>query len=184
MYICPAFTRKRGNICSLSLFLVHNLLYVIEQKIARLLEEKFEEEAFQDCFLIDVAAQKGNKVLVFIDSDSNVTFEKCQKISRYLEKHIDEQGWLGEKYVLEVSSPGISRPLQQFRQYPKNIGRTLEVKLKDGSKTKGILTNATPDQITLEQTVTVKEGKKKKKEKLQTDIAFNDITKAIVKITF
>ena len=101
---------------------------MIVEKITDLLDKKFTEEDFSDCFLVDIKAHAHNKIDVFIDSDSGVTFEKCQKISRYLERFIDENGWLGEKYVLEVSSPGISRPLKFKRQYAKNIGRKVEVK--------------------------------------------------------
>ncbi len=156
----------------------------MEKKISRLLEEKFKEPAFSDCFVIDVALEGGNKLRVFVDSDSGITLKKCQQINRYLKKHIEEQGWLGDNYSIEVSSPGLSRPLQYFRQYRKNIGRSIQVKLSDGSKTEGVLTAATEKQIILEQLITVKEGKKKKKQKIQKEIAFEEIKKAIVKITF
>ena len=74
----------------------------LEEKIVELLEEKFKEEEFTDCFLIDIKLHKHNKLDIFLDSDTGITFRKCQRISRYLESFIDEEGWLGEKYVLEV----------------------------------------------------------------------------------
>ena len=101
---------------------------MVESKIESLLEVKFQEEEFTDCFLIEVKLHANKKLDVFIDSDAGVTFEKCQKISRYLEQYLDEEGWLGDSYVLEVSSPGISRPLKLLRQYPRNIGRKVEVR--------------------------------------------------------
>lgn len=157
---------------------------MIEQQIESLLATKFEEEEFQDCFLIEVNHHPSNKLDVFIDSDSGVTFEKCQKISRYLEAILDEQGWIGEKYVLEVSSPGISRPLRLWRQYKKNTGRTLEVTLKDGTKKEGLLSEVQEDLILLEETVIELEGKKKIKKQVLTPVAFDNIKKTIVKISF
>ncbi|HHS95283.1 MAG TPA: ribosome maturation factor, partial [Phaeodactylibacter sp.] len=114
-------------------------------KVERLLSEKFKEEAFCDCFLVAVELSKGNKLEVFVDSDSGITFTKCQRLSRYLEKFIDEEQWFGDKYTLEVSSPGIGRPLKFVRQYHKNLQRRVEVKKKDGSKEKGILTSVGDD---------------------------------------
>ncbi|MEM9824423.1 MAG: hypothetical protein AAF985_25280, partial [Bacteroidota bacterium] len=121
------------------------------KKIEALLAEKFQEEEFTDCFLVDLHLSASNKLEIFVDSDSGITFKKCQQISRFLEKPIDEEGWLGEKYTLEVSSPGISRPLKFQRQYPKNIGRKLEVKLLEGGTKTGKLTKVEASQIILEE---------------------------------
>lgn len=157
----------------------------MEARISDLLDQKFEEAEFADCYLIDIQlGTKGNKLEVFIDSDSGVTFEKCQKISRYLEAHLDEGKWLGEDYTLEVSSPGISRPLKLPRQYRKNIGRTVEVITKAGNKKEGKLIEATDFAATIEEIIITKEGKKKKKEIVQTIIPFDEIKKAVIKIQF
>lgn len=156
---------------------------MIEQKIPELLKEKFKEEEFSDFFLVDLNVGINNKVEVFVDSDSSVTFEKCRKISRYLESFIDEEGWLGPKYILEVSSPGIGRPLKFLRQYHKNIGRKVEVKTTE-AKHKGQLVAVSEDTITLENEERVKVGKKKVKQKVLTEIPFAEIEKTIVKISF
>jgi ribosome maturation factor RimP len=157
---------------------------VVEDKIAALLEEKFREDAFADCFLVDLKLHAHNKLDVFLDSDFGITFEKCQQISRYLEQYLDEEQWLGEKYVLEVSSPGISRPLMMQRQYPRNIGRKVEVKLNDGDKRTGMLKEVEEDHIVLEEKVRVQEGKRKRTEVVETEISFSSIEHTKVKITF
>lgn len=157
---------------------------MIEHQIESLLAVKFQEEEFQDCFLIEVNHHPGNKLEVFIDSDFGVTFDKCHKVSRYLESIIDEQGWLGEKYVLEVSSPGIGRPLKLPRQYLRNIGRTLEITLADGQRKEGILAEAHDTHIVLDEVVVERDGKKKKKIQVQTPIPFEQIKTSIVKISF
>ena len=157
---------------------------VIEQKIESLLSELFIEEEFIDCFFIESRLITNNKLEVFIDSDSNMTFEKCRKISRFLEKHIEENDWLGEKYTLDVSSPGIGRPLKFLRQYQKNLGRKVEITLESGDKQTGILTKADPEKVCLEQKIRVKEGKKKKIQIVEKEIPFDEITKTIVQISF
>ncbi|MCO6476889.1 MAG: ribosome assembly cofactor RimP [Phaeodactylibacter sp.] len=157
---------------------------MIESKIESLLEAKFQEEEFTDCFLIEVKSHANNKLDVFIDSDTGVTFEKCQQISRYLEQYLDEEGWMGDDYVLEVSSPGVSRPLRLRRQYPRNIGRGVEVLLKGGDTKEGTLVAVGEEDITLEEKIRIKEGKRKKVQLLQTRILFEDIKKTVVKISF
>jgi len=156
---------------------------VVERKIEELLLEKFKEEEFSDCFVVEVQ-QNNSKVSVFVDSDSNITFEKCRKLSRYLETIIEENNWLGEKYTLDVSSPGIGRPLKFLRQYKKNIGRKVEVTPKEEKKITGTLVKADEEGILIEEKKRVKEGKKKVSKLIQTKFAFDDIKKAVVKISF
>ncbi len=174
-------TEREQNVPSFYLY-IFNL--VIEHKITELLTEKFNEEEFQDCFLVEVKAHQSKKVEVFVDSDSSLTLDKCRQISRFLEKHIDEHGWLGEKYTLEVSSPGITRPLQFPRQYIKNIGRKVEVTMLEGEKKTGQLVAADVQSITIEEKLRIKEGKKKKTVIQQAVIPLKDIKKTIVKISF
>lgn len=157
---------------------------LISTKIEELLLAKFEEEEFKDCFLVELEVLPSKKINVFVDSDSGITFEKCRKISRHLEAVIDEEQWLGQKYTLEVSSPGIGRPLKFSRQYPRNIGRKVEVKITEGTKVTGLLTAVENESITIEDKVRVKEGKKKVKKLVTTVIPFEDIVKFVVKISF
>lgn len=158
--------------------------FFIEEKLNSLLAAKFQEEEFKDCFLVDFELPSPTRLEVFIDSDSGVTFEKCRKISRYLEAVIEEENWFGEKYTLDVSSPGLTRPLKLKRQYVKNIGRKLDVTLKDGEKKKGQLIKVEDEAITLEETLRVKEGKKKVRKVVQSEIPFETIKKSLVVISF
>ncbi len=158
--------------------------FFIEEKIHELLAAKFAEEGFEDCFLVDFHLSAANKLEVFIDSDSGITLAKCQKTSRYLERHFDEAGWLGESYVLEVSSPGLGKPLKLQRQYVKNIGRKVEVTLKDGTIKTGPLTAAGETSCTVQETVVVLEGKKKKKMEVQTELPYDEIKKTMIVISF
>ena len=157
---------------------------MISAQLTQLLETKFQEEEFADCFIIEIKSLQNKRVEIYVDSDSGITFKKCQLLSRYLEAEIDEKGWLGEKYTLEVSSPGITRPLKFARQYPRNIGRKLEVKQLEGETKIGTLIEVDEKQITLESKQRIKEGKKKKTIVVQDIIPFDNIKETKVKITF
>ena len=154
------------------------------EKITTLLESFFEaNEEFQDCYVVDVH-QSNTKLDVYVDSDSSMTFTKCQRISRHLEAYLDEEQPLGEKYTLNVSSPGVDRPLKFHRQYLKNKGRTLEVTTKEGDKYKGELITVTEEGIVLTAKIRRKEGKRKVTVVEETPVSFDNIKKAIVKISF
>lgn len=159
-------------------------MFFLEEQLIGLLAEKFSETEFSDCYLVDIKLSSGNKLEVFIDCDSGLTLEKCQQISRYLEAAIDEENLLEGNYSLDVSSPGLDRPLKLIRQYHKNIGRQLSITLHDNTIRTGILKSVADDTFTLEETLVTREGKKKKISILQTEIAFKDLKKALVVIKF
>ena len=164
-------------------FILTEIQKVVEAKITDLLEQKFKEEEFNDCFLVDLKLNN-TKLEVYIDSDTGISFDTCRRISRYLEAYLDEEGWLGEKYTLEVSSPGATRPLTMKRQYPKHVGRKLEVSTLDDNKKEGTLIKVDEDSITLSAKVRIKEGKRKKTEVVESEIPFDQIVKAKIKISF
>ena len=93
-------------------------------------------------------------------------------------------------FALEVSSPGVDEPLKLYRQYKKNIGRTVEVLLNEETRKQGKLTEVNNDEITIEET----EGKIKKRYShgskdsqaigKKTNILFNQIKHTKVLVTF
>jgi len=147
------------------------------EKIQAIAEERFKETDLSECYIVDIE-QSNTKLDVFIDTDEGVKFWQCQKLSRAIEAYLDESLALGEKYTLEVSSPGIKRPLKFKRQYPRNIGRKLEITLKDRTKIKGKLTEVKEDLIIVES-----KGAKKRDIIVNT-INFDDIEKTKVMISF
>src|SRR5690625_5053110 len=111
-------------------------------------------------------------------SDSGMTLAKCQAFSSHIETYLDETLALGERYELDVSSPGLDRALKLVRQYHNNIGRDLKVGLEDGTTVRGMLLDVNEDQIVLK----IKKGRKKQEEELT--ISFDQINKALVQIKF
>lgn len=157
----------------------------MEERIEQLLLEKFEDVGFQDLFIVEIKFNPANKKLeIFLESDTSLTVGQCAKINRYLQNHIDENGWLGEKYILDVSSPGLGKPLLLKRQYVKNVGRNVKVSFKESGNEEGELISVTDDGIVLTKKVVIKEGKKKRKEMVEVPIAWNAISKTKVKIKF
>jgi len=104
-----------------------------------------------DCL---VRGERGTRVVeLYIDTDTGITTELCAAISRELASRLDADGVVPGHYRLEVSSPGLGRPLKLHRQYTKNIGRTLTVNYTHGGAAMtitGTLTAVTDSSITIE----------------------------------
>ncbi len=163
---------------------MENLINRLEQ----LLVAKFAEAAFADCFLLEVRVQPGNRIEVFVDADRGITLDQCKHISRYLERYLDQEGWAGDTYVLEVSSPGVDRPLMLRRQYPKHIGRFLALTLASGERCEGKLMEVSDSGVVLEVQEASREHAAKKKKmhyvKKMRTVAFDEITEAKVQVRF
>lgn len=156
----------------------------MEERITDILAQLFGTDEYADCFLVDIN-HSNKKLEIFIDSDQQMDFDKCRRISRYLEQeYMDVEKPLGDSYILEVSSPGVGRPLKFYRQYPKNVGRSLEVTTTEGDKYTGKLVQVSPNHILLEAKVRRQEGKRKKTVTEEIEIAFDAIKKSVVKISF
>ncbi len=155
----------------------------LTERIHQLLDELFTtDDRLRDCFVVEISLHARNKLCVFVDSDSGINFDKCAIISRHLEGYIDAQGWLGEKYTLEVSSPGVGRPLRFWRQYRNNIGRHVLVTLQDKTTHRGLLKAVEEHQIVLAQEVTEKQGKKRQRIQAERHIPFDQIASTVVKV--
>jgi len=146
------------------------------ESVRTLTENLLENPDLEDYFLVDVVYHKGsNRLEVFLDSDSGVHVGVCAKINRQLQETLDEKDWLGPKYILDVSSPGLGKPLLVHRQFLKNIGRWVESTLIDGSKVQGELKEVKDDMLLIEV------PPKKKIEKKQHRLLLKELKQTIVK---
>lgn len=90
-------------------------------------------------------------IQVFVDTDDGITIAQCAEISRELATIVETQDLLREPYELEVSSPGIEKPLKLLRQYRKNIGRKYNVQYREENERRtlvGILTAVDGERLT------------------------------------
>ncbi len=81
-------------------------------------------------FLVDVSirGQKGSRVVdIFVDSDDDLTVDNLAEVSREIAFLLDSEDVIDGKYKLNVSSPGVDRPLTMPRQFAKNVGRLVLV---------------------------------------------------------
>ena len=100
----------------------------IEKRTEELLAPILQEQDFE---LVDVEYVKeaGTWYLrAYIDKNGGITVDDCELVSRALEKHLDEEDFIPEAYILEVSSPGLGRPLKKEKDYIRSIGRRLEIR--------------------------------------------------------
>ena len=178
LYFCGVSWKfkKRGQVSPL--FVLAHFRMEIREEIRKIAENKLTDPGH---FVVDVAVSlRGKqKVLVFVDGDNGITIDDCANLSRAMSEELDRLPGLNERYVLEVSTPGVDHPLKFNRQYAKHIGRTLKVTLRDQS-IDGKLVSVSNDAITLEQTL----GTGKKKEVIIVEIKFSDIEKSFVLVSF
>lgn len=150
-----------------------------KQIVNQLVSEALSEN--KSLFLLNLTIHQDNKIIVLIDGEQSVPLHECVRISRYIEQHLDREV---EDYGLEVSTPDITEPLKDNRQYKKNLQRTLKLTLNNGQKVEGVLTDITDQSITIEQKVREPKpiGKGKVTVIKTNEIPFSTIEKAIVKI--
>ena len=151
-----------------------------KDKVNQLLNDGLQEKP--EIFLIDLTITDSFKIIVTLDGDNGVALQDCIDISRAIEHNLDREE---QDFSLEVASVGVGSPLKITRQYKKNIGRTLIVKL--ASETiEAHLVAANEEFITLawEAREPKKIGKGKETVQKRQDIPYSEIKEAIVTVTF
>ncbi|MCD7762020.1 MAG: ribosome maturation factor RimP [Lachnospiraceae bacterium] len=101
---------------------------IYEQKTEALLAPLMEQHRFE---LVDVEYVKegGSWYLrAYIDKPGGITIDDCELISRSLSDLLDEQDFIEDTYILEVSSPGLGRPLKKDRDFERSIGEKVEIR--------------------------------------------------------
>jgi ribosome maturation factor RimP len=148
-----------------------------------ILQEYLAEELVRrDLFLVEAIVRPGNKISIIIDNMKGVTLDECISVSRYLESKFDRSV---EDFELEVSSPGLDRPLKLPVQFQKNSGRILDIVKNDGLKITGKLLGINNGVIQVETQMIIKDKTtgKKKTELLVHEINQDDIKSAKVVIS-
>lgn len=149
-----------------------NQMVTIESKVDQLLAE------MPGYFLVEVSIKPTNNIKVYVDADQGAAIDQLSKINRALYKWIEENLFPNGDFSIEVSSPGLDEPLKLERQYLKNIGRFVEVLLKNGIKKEGRLLNVSENEIVVEE----QKGQGKKKELVEHLILKSDIKSTKIQI--
>jgi ribosome maturation factor RimP len=116
-------------------------------------------------------------VTVIVDGESSLNLDQVTAASKLVSELLDSASFMGESpFTLEVTSPGIDRPLTLPRHFAKNVTRLLKVVKTDGEVVTGRITSNTDSNVTLSVTV--------KKETSDVVLSIADIKRATVEIEF
>lgn len=126
-----------------------------EDPIKRIVDEAIKDTEFK-LVELDVRSAHGKRTIrVFLDSEQGITIEECRGFNRTIETAIDAGNFFTE-YALEVSSPGVERPIQFDWQFRKNIGRSLKITFTEDNDTPteftGTIERVDSDMIYLKKT--------------------------------
>lgn len=116
----------------------------IKEKAKTFLAQAMEENP--SLFVIDFSVDSKDHIKVVIDGDEAVSISDCIAVSRKIEHQMDPEL---DDFSVEVTSYGVSQPLIMPRQYIKNVGRKLELKLNSGEVVKADLVAADDKEIKL-----------------------------------
>lgn len=124
-----------------------------EKKAEELIMPLIEKNNFE---LVDVEyVREGGSYYLryYIDKENGINVDDCELISRAVSDLLDEKDFIEDEYILEVSSPGLGRPLKKPKDFERSIGKEVEIKLYkavDRQKDfEGTLTAYTDSQVTI-----------------------------------
>lgn len=148
-----------------------------EAKTEALLQLMVDERGFE---LVDVEYVKEGSnwyLRAFIDKPGGISIDDIEPISRELSEKLDQEDFISDAYILEVSSPGLGRPLKKDKDFVRSIGEEIEIHLYRAiNKQKefvGILKEFNKEENTF--TVELEDGE---------ETVFNRIDVALVRLTF
>ncbi len=127
---------------------------------------------------IHIATPGSHRIVTcIVDGDSSLNLDQVTSVSRVISELLDVAPFMGETpFTLEVTSPGVDRPLTLPRHFAKNHDRLLKVIRNDGTEVTGRIASHTDESVTL--TVTTK------KESHEEVVALVDIKRALVEVEF
>ena len=109
-----------------------------------------------DGFIVEihmVTQHQRKMVQIYVDTDSGITIDQCTELNRSIGEALERENVIQDSYILEVSSPDLTKPLKMLRQYRKNIGRSFRLRFrkKDGEvRISGRLAGIEGDILTFE----------------------------------
>ena len=149
----------------------------LKDQISELVTPVVSDQGF---YLEDVhVATPGSHRIVtcIVDGDASLNLDQVTSVSRVISELLDEAAFMGETpFTLEVTSPGVDRPLTQPRHFAKNVDRLLKIIKLDGSEVTGRILSNTDQDVTL--TVAIK------KETIEQTVSLSEIKRAVVEIEF
>jgi ribosome maturation factor RimP len=130
---------------------------VIIEKIANIVAPIVDDMRLE---LVEVEFKPANKrwlLRIYIDKEGGVTIDDCAYVSRELARHLDVEDIIAQPYTLEVSSPGLTRPLKKSEDFIRNKGKTCRVITREAVAGKnefmGEIGEATADKVEIKEKI-------------------------------
>lgn len=124
-----------------------------ESRTEKLLLPILEKNQFE---LVDVEYVREGKtwyLRAYIDKEGGITVNDCELVSRALNDLLDEEDFIEDSYILEISSPGLGRPLKKEKDYARNMGCEIEIRtyraIGKKKEFSGILETYDKDTVTI-----------------------------------
>ena len=125
-----------------------------EKRAELLIEPVLSENGFELCDMEYVKEAGSYYLRAYIDKEGGITIDDCELVSRAFSDLLDKEDFIDDSYILEVSSPGLLRPLKKDRDFERKLGEMLELKtfrITDGKKDfTGVLKAYDKDTVTVE----------------------------------
>ena len=90
----------------------------------------------------------------YIDKEGGISIDDCEKVSRRLSDILDEKDYIDDTYIMEVSSPGLGRPLKKEKDFKRSLGKEVDIRtyrmIDKQKEFTGILKDYDKDTVTIE----------------------------------
>jgi ribosome maturation factor RimP len=147
-----------------------------QTQLIELLGGEFARAGFDIEDVVIDARTRPPRIMVIADGDNGLDLDTAATLSRSASALLDGLDTISDQYVLEVSSPGVDRPLTSAKHFRRARGRKVDVVLSDGSKLTGRVGETTDDAVAL----VVRAGR----DWAVREISLGDIAKAVVQVEF
>ncbi len=122
----------------------------IEVTLEQLLEPALEKRGLELVELSVSGNTRRSTLRVFVDRPTGISIGECAQLSRDLADLLDTHNPIDSSYILEVSSPGLTRPLKKKRDFQRALGKDVRLILRSGADYTGKLSTVSDGILTLE----------------------------------
>lgn len=147
-----------------------------QTQVIELLDGEFARAGYEIEDVVIDARTRPPRITVIADGDDGLDLDTAATLSRSASALLDGLDTIGDQYVLEVSSPGVDRPLTSAKHFRRARGRKVDVALSDGSTLTGRIGETNEDAVAL----VVRAGR----DWAIREIPLGDVVKAVVQVEF
>lgn len=147
-----------------------------QTQVIELLDGEFARAGYEIEDVVIDARTRPPRITVIADGDDGLDLDTAATLSRSASALLDGLDSIGEHYVLEVSSPGVDRPLTSAKHFRRARGRKVDVVLSDGSTLTGRVGETNEDAVAL----VVRAGR----DWAIREVSLGDVVKAVVQVEF